>query len=66
MAPAPHASLLLLAGPADTLSSLYAQVYRGTTPPPYAQVMTLNPVVRSGVRLVFPAPPAGWPSASPP
>ncbi len=66
MAPAPHASLLLLAGPADTLSSLYAQVYRGTTPPPYAQVVTLNPVVRSGVRLVFPAPPAGWPAASPP
>ena len=66
MAPARHASLLLMAGPDDTLSSLYAQVYRGTTPPPFAQVMTLNPVVRSGVRLVFPAPPTGWPAASPP
>lgn len=65
LAPARHASLLLLAGPDDTLSSLYEQVYRGTTPPPYAQVVTLNPVVRSGVRLVFPAPPTGWPAASP-
>ena len=65
MSPARHASLLLLAGPDDTLSSLYAQVYRGTTPPPYAQVVTLNPVVHSGVRLVFPAPSAGWPAASP-
>ncbi len=66
MAPARHASLLLLAGTNDTLSSLYTQVYRGTTPPPFAQVMTLNPVVRSGVRLVFPAPPTGWPTAAPP
>ncbi len=66
MAPARHASLLLMAGPDDTLSSLYAQVYRDTTPPPFAQVMTLNPVVRSGVRLVFPAPPTGWPAAAPP
>ncbi len=66
LAPARHASLLLLAGPSDTLPSLYAEVYRGITPPPYAQVETLNPVVRSGVRLVFPAPPTGWPAASPP
>ena len=66
LVPARHASLLLLAGPDDTLPSLYAQVYRGTAPPPYAQVATLNPVVRSGVRLVFPAPPTGWPAASPP
>ena len=65
LAPARHASLLLLAGPDDTLPSLYAQVYRGTTPPSYGQVATLNPVVRSGVRLVFPAPPTGWPAASP-
>ncbi len=65
LAPARHASLLLLAGPDDTLPSLYAEVYRGIAPPPYAQVATLNPVVRSGVRLVFPAPPTGWPAASP-
>ncbi len=65
LAPARHASLLLLAGPDDTLPSLYAEVYRGIAPPPYAQVETLNPVVRSGVRLVFPAPPTGWPAASP-
>ena len=65
LAPARHASLLLLAGPDDTLPLLYEQVYRGTTPPPDAQVATLNPVVRSGVRLVFPAPPTGWPAASP-
>ena len=65
LAPARHASLLLLAGPDDTLPVLYAQVYRGTTPPPYAQVETLNPVVRSGVRLVFPAPLTGWPAALP-
>ena len=55
------ASLLLIARPGDTLASLYAQVYRGTTPPPFAQVAALNPaVIGVGMRLVFPAPAAGW------
>ncbi len=58
--PAP-ASLLLIAGPGDTLASLYTQVYRGTTPPPFAQVAALNPAaIGVGTRLVFPAPAAGW------
>ena len=57
----PAASLLLIAGPGDTLRSLYMEVYRGTTPPPLAQVAGLNPpVVTIGTRLVFPAPAAGW------
>ncbi len=58
--PAP-ASLLLIAGPGDTLVSLYARVYRGMVPPPFAQVVALNPaVVATGMRLRFPAPAAGW------
>ncbi len=55
------ASLLLIARPGDTLASLYAQVYRGTTPPPFGQVAALNPaVIGVGTRLVFPAPATGW------
>ena len=55
------ASLLLIARPGDTLASLYAQVYRGAAPPPFAQVAALNPaVIGVGTRLVFPAPAAGW------
>ena len=55
------ASLLLIAGPGDTLASLYARVYQGTTPPPFARVAALNPaVIVVGTRLVFPAPAAGW------
>ncbi len=59
-------SLLLVAQPGDTLPVLYAKVYAGVEPPPFAQVQALNPSVRPGVRLVFPAPPSGWPAQPPP
>ena len=57
------ASLLLLAGPNDTLRSLYREVYRGVRPPRFETVAALNPAVtRPGTRLIFPAPPDGWPA----
>ncbi len=57
------ASLLLLAGPNDTLRSLYREVYRGVRPPRFETVAALNPAVtRPGMRLIFPAPPDGWPA----
>ncbi len=60
------ASLLLVAQPGDTLPVLYAKIYAGAEPPPFAQVQALNPIVRPGVRLVFPAPPGGWPKQESP
>lgn len=55
------ASLLLIAAPGDTLSSLYDRVYRGPMPPSMREVKRLNPTpVRPGLPLVFPAPAAGW------
>lgn len=55
------ASLLLVAAPGDTLSSLYDRVYRGPMPPSMREVKRLNPTpVRPGLPLVFPAPAAGW------
>lgn len=57
----PGASLLLIAGPGDTLASLYAKVYRGMTPPPYSEVTAVNPAtIRPGDHLMFPTPPGGW------
>ncbi len=57
------ASLLLLAGPNDTLRSLYREVYRGVRPPRFETVAALNPAApRPGMRLIFPAPPDGWPA----
>lgn len=59
--PPPQSSLVLVAVPGDTLQSLYARVYRGLTPPPFADVVAANPgTIRPGTRLVFPAPPGGW------
>ena len=53
--------LVLLAKAGDSVPSLYRQVYRGVTPPPYAEVAAANPpVLRPGDLLVFPAPPNGW------
>ena len=53
--------LILLAGPDDTLPALYARVYRGVTPPPYADVLAANhSPVRPGDLLIFPEPPNGW------
>lgn len=60
-------SLLLLATPGDTLFSLYEQIYRGRTAPPFQAVQALNPgPVHPGTRLVFPAPTGGWPGAASP
>lgn len=59
--PAPQSSLVLIAEPGDTLQKLYARVYRGLNPPPFADVAAANPrTIRPGTRLVFPAPPGGW------
>ena len=65
--PAPvRPGLLLQARPGDTLESLYAQVYRGLTAPPLADVAALNPgPIKSGDVLTFPAPPEGWTSRVP-
>lgn len=57
----PGASLLLIAEPGDTLPKLYARVYQGMTPPPYADVAAVNPErIKPGDHLMFPAPPNGW------
>ena len=59
----PHGSpgLILVAGADDTLPALYARVYRGVIPPPYAAVAAANhSPVRPGDLLVFPEPPNGW------
>jgi type II secretory pathway predicted ATPase ExeA len=63
--PAPVAparpGLALLAGPGDTLRTMYDKVYRGVTPPGYEVVRAANPVsVRPGAMVMFPAPPGGW------
>jgi hypothetical protein len=56
---APGIALLAMAG--DTMPGLYAKIYRGLTPPPYDEVVALNPQgVRSGTLVVFPEPPGGW------
>ena len=53
--------LILVAGPDDTLPALYARVYRGITPPPYAAVVAANrSPIHAGALLVFPEPPNGW------
>ena len=60
---APHGSpgLILVAGADDTLPKLYARVYRGITPPPYADVLAINhSPIRPGELLIFPEPPNGW------
>ncbi|MBO0711662.1 MAG: hypothetical protein J2P47_10345, partial [Acetobacteraceae bacterium] len=65
--PAPaRPGLLLQARPGDTLESLYAQVYRGLTAPPLADVAALNPgPIKPGDVLTFPPPPEGWTSPAP-
>ncbi len=70
--PPPHQSprgspgLILVAGADDTLPALYARVYRGVTPPPYAEVLAANhSPVRPGDLLIFPEPPNGWSKREP-
>ena len=58
---APVRGLLLVARPGDTLATLYSEVYRGRSAPPFADISAANPVpVRPGTLVVFPAPPGGW------
>jgi hypothetical protein len=53
--------LLLIARSGETLSSLYAKVYRGLVPPPFEAVAAANPKqFKPGDVLVFPSPPEGW------
>ena len=54
--------LLLVAERGDTLARLYQRIYAGAAPPPYAAVLAVNRgPVQPGARLLFPAPPGGWP-----
>jgi MSHA biogenesis protein MshM len=53
--------LALMVKEGDTIMALYAKVYRGLTPPPYAAVLAINRIpVKPGAILVFPEPPGGW------
>ena len=57
----PVRGLLLVARPGDTLATLYSEVYRGRSAPPFADISSANPApVRPGALVVFPAPPGGW------
>jgi hypothetical protein len=53
--------LMLVARHGDTKKTLYARIYRGVRPPPFAEFAAANPgPLRPGVLVVFPAPPGGW------
>ena len=62
---ASHMPRLVTAGPGETLATMSARVYRGiASPPPISALEAVNPFPpAAGVRLVFPAPRAGWPRA---
>jgi hypothetical protein len=52
---------MLVARPGTTLESLYQQIYRGVTAPPFKDVQQLNPApFKPGAVLFFPAPVGGW------
>lgn len=54
--------LVLIARRGDTLRELYASLYRGVDPPPFENVMAINPKpVVPGTVVLFPAPAGGWP-----
>lgn len=54
--------LVLVARAGDTMPDLYAKVYRGVRPPPYAEVVAANRLpLRAGAIVVFPMPQGGWP-----
>ncbi|HEY0202910.1 MAG TPA: hypothetical protein VGC15_02000 [Acetobacteraceae bacterium] len=56
---APGLVLMVQAG--DTMPDLYAKVYRGVRPPPYADVIAANRLpLRPGAIVVFPTPQDGW------
>ena len=60
----PHGGpgLVLVAAEGDDMPKLYARVYRGVTPPPYATVIAANTTpIRPGALVIFPEPPRGWP-----
>jgi hypothetical protein len=53
--------LLIRAKPGETLQTLYTRIYRGVTPPPFAEVAAKNPEpIRPGDILTFPTPVNGW------
>lgn len=55
--------LILVAHAGDTMPDLYAKVYRGLSPPPYAEVVAANHLpLRAGAIVVFPMPQGGWPA----
>lgn len=55
--------LVLVARAGDTMPNLYAKVYRGVRPPPYADVAAANRLpLRPGAIVVFPRPQDGWPA----
>jgi hypothetical protein len=57
----PAPGLLLIVRSGETLTSLYAKVYKGVVPPPFGAVAAANPRhPKAGDVLVFPPPPGGW------
>lgn len=53
--------LILIARRGDTLRDLYASLYRGVEPPPFEEVVAVNPKpVVAGTVVIFPAPAGGW------
>jgi type II secretory pathway predicted ATPase ExeA len=55
--------LVLVAAAGDSLPTLYARMYRGVKPPPYAVFLAANRTpVTPGALVVFPEPPGGWSS----
>jgi hypothetical protein len=53
--------MVLSADPGDSLRSLYARVYRGSSAPPFSAVRAANDAnIKPGDLVVFPAPPHGW------
>ena len=53
--------LIIIARRGDTLRDLYASLYRGVEPPPFEEIMAVNPKpVVPGAVVIFPAPNGGW------
>ena len=57
----PGPGLVLVAAAGDDMPKLFARVYRGVVPPPYAAVVAANSMpIRPGALVIFPEPPHGW------
>lgn len=58
--------MVLLVQRGDTLESMYHDIYRDRSAPPYAEVVAANPrPLKPGGIVVFPAPPGGWSATQP-